>query len=268
MTDWERLTAELDLWQSEGRIATFWWRDDDLVAPTAALERLLHLREHFDLPISLAVIPSAVDPALLDYVEDCTILQHGYQHRNFAAEGSKKSEFPDIRNPDDIAEELTAGKESLTRLFTNQFVPVLVPPWNRIDERHVASLSGLGYIGLSRYKARNEPLAAPALAEINTHIDPVDWRGNRSVVATPALMDMICGHLAARRRGAADPQEPTGLLTHHLVHDEEIWAMLYKLLALLTDHPAVRWLPIEGAIALVDDMPEDIFFRGSDEAEE
>ena len=47
---WQKFAAELDRW-APGE-ATFWWRDDDAIAPTTALERLLALppRNHWRLP--------------------------------------------------------------------------------------------------------------------------------------------------------------------------------------------------------------------------
>lgn len=268
MNDWDSLKRELDLWEKENRVATFWWRDDDVIAPTPALDRLLHLKEHFGLPLSLAVIPANVDAELVNHLEQCTILQHGFGHENFAAKGEKKSEFPENRTNDEVKAALTQGKETLTRIFTDQFVPIMVPPWNRIADNHLGGLADLGFIGVSRYKSRAAALIRPKLAEINTHVDPVNWRGDRSVIPETALLEMVTGHLAARRQGESDPLETTGLLTHHLVHDEEIWAALYKLLAVLTDHAAVRFLTIEGAIALIDGMPEEVFLQEAEQAVE
>ena len=61
---WDALEAELDLWQSAGRTATFWWRDDDAIAWTPALERLLELAE--DTPIAIAVIPGNAETGLAE----------------------------------------------------------------------------------------------------------------------------------------------------------------------------------------------------------
>jgi hypothetical protein len=266
MSDWDSLKRELDLWHTEERVATFWWRDDDAVQPTPALDRLLHLKEHFDLPLSLAVIPFHVDAELVNILENCTILQHGIAHKNFAAEGEKKSEFPESRPPEDVKTLLVQGKDILTRIFTDQFVPIMVPPWNRIADNHIDGLVDLGFGGISRYKARKGELIRPMLAEINTHIDPINWRGDRSVLPEAEILEMVSGHLTARRQGQADPMEPTGLLTHHLVHDEEIWALLYKLLTILTDHPAVRFLTIEGALALIGGLPENAFDMEAEQA--
>lgn len=261
MSDWDSLKRELDLWRTEGKVATFWWRDDDLTAPTPALDRLLHLKEHFDLPLALAVIPANVDAELVNHLEHCAILQHGFAHENFSAIGEKKSEFPENRPVEEVKTVLTQGKETLSRIFTDQFVPIMVPPWNRIADNHLGMLPDLGFVGISRYKPRKRELVRPMLAEINTHIDPVNWRGDRSILPEAEVLEMVVGHLASRRRGEADPMEPTGLLTHHLVHDEEVWVALYKLLSALTEHPAVRFVTIEGALALIDDLPDEAFHK-------
>ena len=261
MSDWDSLKRELDLWQAEGRVATFWWRDDDAARLTPALDRLLHLKEHFDLPLSLAVIPADVDAELVNILEHCTILQHGFAHENFSATGEKKSEFPESRSAEEGKTALTQGKDTLARIFTDQFVPIMVPPWNRIADNHLGVLTNLGFVGISRYKPRKRELVRPMLAEINTHIDPINWQGDRSILPEADVLEMVTGHLASRRQGTVDPMEPTGLLTHHLVHDEEIWAALYKLLSALTEHPAVRFVTIEGALALIDDLPDEAFHK-------
>ena len=97
------------------------------------------------------------------------------------------------------------------------------------------------------------------LAEINTHIDPINWRGDRKVVAQKDLLTMVVSHLQARRLGHSDFREPTGLLTHHLVHDEDIWAVLFQLMSFLNQHRAVRWITIQAAVALIDELNLDHF---------
>jgi len=56
------------------------------------------------------------------------------------------------------------------------------------------------------------------------------------------LVDAFVLHLAARRSGEADRDEPTGLLTHHAAHDEACWAFVEALFRRLAAHAAVRWL--------------------------
>jgi hypothetical protein len=73
-------------------------------------------------------------------------------------------------------------------------------------------------------------------------------------------LDLLIGHLRARRQAnaeptaagspRADPDEPSGLLTHHLVMDEAAWGFVSRLLATLGDHPSARWIAAEEAFHL------------------
>src|ERR1700693_5805783 len=87
-TGWSALEAELDIWQSAGRTASFWWRDDDAITRTRALDRLLELSE--DAPIAVAVVPGYAEKALAERLADVaavTVLQHGWRHINHAPAG-------------------------------------------------------------------------------------------------------------------------------------------------------------------------------------
>ena len=57
-----------------------------------------------------------------------------------------------------------------------------------------------------------------------------------------AALGMAVTHLGSRRQGLVDADEPTGLLTHHLDHDATTWEFIENLLAIVTEHPAARWL--------------------------
>ena len=50
------------------------------------------------------------------------------------------------------------------------------------------------------------------------------------------------GHLRARRFLEVDAEEPTGILTHHLVQDERTNDFLRRLVTVTSAHPATRWL--------------------------
>ncbi len=256
MARFEDLTRELDIWKEQGEIATFWWRDDDLTEPTSALDRLLSLRNRFDIPLALAVIPEQANPALLDDLQDCTILQHGFQHLNFAPEGDKKSEFPDSRDLEEMTRSIEIGKGILTDIFKDQFYPVFVPPWNRIGSASLAVLAQLGYLGISRYQPRAQIYPEPGLMEINTHIDVINWRANQTPVADDVLIDLALNHLQARRKNSILRHEPTGLLTHHLAHDEEIWASIFRILSFLSEHESVRWIPLRTGFALNNNIDD------------
>ena len=119
----------------------------------------------------------------------------------------------------------------------------------RIDPALLPRLPGLGFTGLSTAKPRaaREPL--PGLIQANCHLDILQWRPQRQFLGTAAALDLLCGHLAARRGGTAEIPEPSGLLTHHLVHDAAAWDFLAGLLARLAAHPAVHFLSVRAVFA-------------------
>ena len=243
MADWNDLDRELEAWAAEGRTATLWWRDDDAVRATAALDRLLDLGDGEGIPVALAVIPAAAEPSLAQSLSGrrgLAILQHGLRHANHAPENAKKAEFGPHRLPAEMIASLRVGREMLG--LVPGFVKVLVPPWNRIDESLLAALPGIGIKGISTFAPRRTAHPAPGLRQTNTHVDPIAWHDGRGFVGTAAALDAVVGHLAARRTRTVDADEPTGILTHHLDMDAEGWAFLAGLFARTRAHPAARWI--------------------------
>lgn len=238
--DWANLDAELAIWRTEGLHLPIWWRDDDAIAPTAALDRLAALAEDLSLPVHIAVIPKHADPALAAYSKDRLLIRplvHGWQHISHAPDGAKKAEFGHPRPS--AAHELAQALNRMQELFGDDLLPIFVPPWNRLDDGLLPVLADAGYVGVSTYLPRDNRIAAPGLVQINTHIDPIFWRGTRSLVPPDTLITDITKLLQDRRKGLTDPQEPLGFLTHHLVHDEDIWGFTNACLARLLDGGAV-----------------------------
>lgn len=244
MSGWDALARECDAWEAAwqmgGRPVEFWWRDDDAAADTDALRDLLALAT---VPIALAVIPARLEqslPGLLRSYGSVSVLQHGFDHRNRAPAGGKKSEFPAARAWPEVAEALAQGRDRLATAFGGQFVPALTPPWNRIDPGHAARLARLAYRGLSTYLPRKQPAVA-GVTQVNTHVDVIDWHGTRGFLGLAPTLQLLVQHLADKRLGQADPAEPTGLLTHHLVHDTETEEFLGALLDWCAKRPIVKW---------------------------
>jgi hypothetical protein len=240
VSPWDALGAECDAWARLGRPVELWWRDDDAVADTVALRRLIALAT---VPVALAVVPAGLRPslpALLNGHKSVSVLQHGFDHRNRAPAGVKKSEFPATRPWPEAAADLAQGRDRLAGAFGGQFVRALTPPWNRIDPGHAARLRSLGYRGLTGYLARDTRDIA-GVVQVNTHVDVIDWRGTRGFLGLEPTLALLTRHLAAKRLGAADPAEPTGLLTHHLVHDTETWEFLGVLLDWCAKRPDINW---------------------------
>lgn len=248
MTDWGALSEELEMWRDSNRSASFWWRDDDSECADPGIGALLALRRKLGVPLAVAVIPAAVDEGFAAAVKqepDVCVLQHGVTHRNHAAPGHKKSELSGNRTRRALLEELGAGKRRLEELFGDRFLPVLVPPWNRIHEGWIPELSRLGYRGLSRAMARAAEYAAPGIKAANVHVDVIDWRGTRGFVGTERALDQLVAHLRARRQADGDADEPTGILTHHLVDDGAAWSFVAELVARTAGQRQGRWLTAE-----------------------
>jgi len=239
---WNELASEISRWRDAGRSIEFWWRDDDATQPTGALERLLHLADRLEVPLALAVIPAQADPALFAALPaEADVLQHGADHSNRAASGEKKSEYPASEAMDVALARLADARQRLGELAGARSLGVLAPPWNRIAASLLPRLASCGFRGLSRYGARGSRQAAPGVTQINTHIDIIDWKGSRGFVGVEQALSQATRHLAARRQGGADANEPTGWLTHHACHDDEAWAFLADLFNRLRSEPGVRW---------------------------
>ena len=242
---WAALEAELDIWQAAGRTAIFWWRDDDAIAVTPALDRLLALAE--GIPLALAVIPGRAEPSLaerLGRAPDAAVLQHGWRHINHAPAGERKSELSAHRPQSERLHELRLGRERLRSLFGARALGVLVPPWNRIGPDLVPRLPEIGIHGISVAGPRQAAAPAAGLQAINTHVDLVDWRGSRAFIGESAALGLVLRHLRSRFLGSVDAREPTGILTHHLLQDAPAEQFLRRLIATVRQHPSARFVPI------------------------
>lgn len=251
---WDRLRAELDRWPP-GR-ATIWWRDDDAGAPAPAFDQLLRLAATHEAPLVLAVVPAWLDETVAAAIAagpaGLRVLQHGYAHRNHeppAPDGGrgKPAELGAARPPDVALAELAAGRARLAERLPGRLRSGLVPPWNRIAPAMRAALPGHGYRVLSTFGPRAKS-ATPGLRELNTHVDPIQWRAGKRFGGAAWTLDQITAHFAARREGRADPDEPTGLLTHHRDFPPAAWACLDALLAWLPVHPAVRFPALDSLL--------------------
>ncbi|MEL7543149.1 MAG: polysaccharide deacetylase family protein [Pseudomonadota bacterium] len=247
---WDRLARELDVWAAAGEIATFWWRDDDAGEVTPALIRLVALSREADVPLATAVVPAWITDALPDLLDGVHVLQHGYRHISHAPDGEKKAELGAHRPLLEIETDLRAGSQELSAAFPHA-LPVLVPPWNRISEEIITALAHLGYRGLSTF-ASDAGVCAPhhGLQVRDTHVDIIAWRTGRGFVGEEAALASATHHLEARRVAGYAHTHPTGLLTHHLVHDEESWQFLAEFLRFVSAHTAATWL-----------TPEEMFLR-------
>jgi hypothetical protein len=135
-----------------------------------------------------------------------------------------------------------SGLTSLRSMFGEQFIAVMVPPWNRIDHRVVECLKGAGLSGLSTLGPRNQRCPVQDIKQINVHVDIVNWKQGRCFAGDAACIEQIVAHLSAKREGRVDSDEPTGIMSHHLVHDTGCWDFLDELFGFLACQPNARVL--------------------------
>ena len=243
---WDGLAEELSAWQASGRVATFWWRDDDAVAASPALARLIALSAATGVPVAIAAVPRLIEPSLptaLAGHPGVWLLQHGFAHIDHAKGlGEGAWELGAHRPLATVLAELEAGREIMGDLFGAPFLPVIAAPWNRIDPRLMPGLAARGFLGVSSYGER--PLFPPLadFVEANIHFDPSRWKAGARFRGETAALEMIVGHLRRRRSGEAEPDEPTGIVSHHAALDEASWRFLADLFRFVAQHPAGAWL--------------------------
>ena len=239
--DWSPLDRALEAWGDSP--LPLWWRDDDAVEPTPALERLGEMSQSTGLPVHLAIIPAGATRALGERIagDDRFLpLVHGWAHENHEHEG-KKSEFGAARPLEVRQGQAAQAFVRLEQALGHPPLPVFVPPWNRIADDMAPALAGAGYRALSTFTPREAPMAAEGLHRINTHLDPIDWKGTRGLADPDRLIRQVAADLDDRREGRIDAAEPYGILTHHLVHDDALWEFTGALIGRLLSGPATPW---------------------------
>mmetsp|Transcript_29544 Transcript_29544/g.58061 ORF Transcript_29544/g.58061 Transcript_29544/m.58061 type:complete len:207 (+) Transcript_29544:1179-1799(+) len=198
--DWTPLRAALALCRDAGVAVPLWWRDDDAVAMTPALSALTDMSRRLGLPVHLAIIPALVDDGLPEMLDPDHLLPvvHGWAHADHGGAGEKKNEFQTVRV--DAVAESQAAIDKMNKLFGPALRHMFVPPWNRINADVTLALSGQGYRILSTYGARTMDRIA-GLDVVNTHVDPIWWKGSRDLVNPEHLIADAAAQLIARAQG-------------------------------------------------------------------
>jgi hypothetical protein len=240
---WDKLRREMDLWASAGGIATLWWRDDDATSLSDRLMRMIDIAD--DVVVTLAVIAGQANDTLVKFVEEAppaVVVQHGWVHINHAPRGEKKVELSLHRGRAVVLHEIEMGRVRISEMFGAHSMSVLVPPWNRIEKELVPELPALGVTGLSTHGPRSAVRGVQGIVLANTHVDLMDWKSGPCFIGDDAAIARLVAHLEARRSGDVDKTEPTGILTHHQIHDSATESFLKRLLSITKQHSSTKWL--------------------------
>jgi hypothetical protein len=262
MFGWLLLEAELERWARAGRRPQFWWRDDDAGALTPALERLVTCAAAASAPLSLAVIPDRAQAGLALYLNRrpwISVLQHGVDHRNDCL-SDQPSQFGPQVTPAEAARSLARGWEALA-MFESR-LPVYAPPWNALGDNVASALPAAGLRAVSAWNGPAGP------SRLDAHLDLMRWRPGPRFAGQARFLSRLRRALRVRRRGGLW-DEPIGLLTHHLDHDQAAWGFLEAFLAheplrRMSDWRCVQELlrlePVQnGAVVSREDAPAAVF---------
>ena len=240
MSHWQALSEEIKQWQ---QAIPFWWRDDDAIENSQALQQMLALAKRYQIPVHLAVIPQRLKQSLncikhVQHKQDCYVLQHGFDHTSYAMPEQRKIELGGTQSIAQLTDNLQQGRQLLTDTFADQYLDILVPPWNRISDELSEKLPEIGYKQLS-------VLASPKLQEtdflVNVHIDIINWK-TRTFAGEEIVVEKIRQYLATARTQDLKNFKPCGVMTHHLDHDLECWQFLDKFFTFCQQHSQLQWL--------------------------
>lgn len=231
---------------------SFWWRDDDAVADTPSLQRLIATQQEYQsIPLHLASIPQLLETSLSPLIEkspNVWILQHGFSHQNNASAGERKIELGGEQKQSTLSGNLSSGRETLKQRFADRYIDILVPPWNRVNATALTAIDSLHYLALSGLGL--DKSQSDETTRLNVHIDIINWK-QRCFVGTEPCLEKIVNQLKIRRTDPAHRHEPVGLMTHHLAHDSDCWKFLSDFLQLTTQHAGAQWIQAEQAIAQI-----------------
>lgn len=172
---------------------------------------------------------------------EAVVLQHGIAYADFAPAGAKKIELGGKADRARLQRDLVGGRQRLQAAFPDQFLPVLVPPWNRIDPDVEAMLPQLGFAAISSFRGRRAP-AVDGLLRIDADIDVVDWQKRR--LLSPDELDRELSALGRDRGSSA-----MGILAHHAALGPAAVRAFCAWIATLEDRFPLAWLDPRALLA-------------------
>lgn len=255
MTGLDPLSRALDAAEAAGRVVTLWWRDDDLEAPSEALDWMLAALTPHGIAPALAAVSARVSAEAVAALDGngVVLFPHGWSHADHAPMAEKSSEFGPHRPIETRLTECRDARLRLAVIAGDRALPCFVPPWNRIADDLAGRLHEAGMLALSGFVRLGRPPGPASVPRLDTHIDLIDWRGSRRPIGVEGAAAALCAWVEHRLAGKDDGgvDAPIGFLSHHRVTDRAAWASWSPMLALTAAHPAVCWLTPRAALSAV-----------------
>ncbi len=243
------LETEIGHWREAGQKIRLFLRDDDAIDDTPALDRLVSICEAANIPLLLAIIPDPAREALAKRIENVELVTpavHGFAHVNHASKnsphGRKSCELGNHRPLETVMKELKQGQKKLHGWFGKRLSPILVPPWNRISDEVRSRVDHLDFKAVSAHGWDTQDKHLPS---VNVHLDIFHWSGGR----IGRKFDWIWYNLAKNLKTARELGfMPVGILTHHLVHDDQAWEVIEALASDPVLNEQAEWMKADKLI--------------------
>ncbi|MEP0454618.1 MAG: glycosyl transferase family 28, partial [Roseibium sp.] len=83
----------------------------------------------------------------------------------------------------------------------------------------------------------------PRTGQVQSHVDIIKWKKDRRFIGWNSARLRFDLQLCRRR---TNPDEPLGILSHHLAHDEGCYEFLDRFLDIAAHHPGAEWPRVKG----------------------
>lgn len=220
-----------------------WWRDDDIRFYRKDFEKITHIFSENAIPLVLSVIPHRLENKTVEHIrgfKNVIVVQHGFDHINYGRE--EKIELSKFHNKKTLVKNILKGRNRLEKMFREQFYPIMVPPWNRIDLDIEDLLHDLGFVGISTF-SRVMPSRKNNIYHINPLIDFIDWNNNDSFAGEVFFLKQFL-----REIEYGVYSYPIGILSHHRTIGEGGFLFLEKLIFFLRQFENIEWWNIRNRV--------------------
>lgn len=215
----------------------FFFRADDIGAPSKNYSRMMALFLTYEIPLCLAVVPAWLTrkrwEAMDDFVKKGQDLfcwhMHGYRHMNYEVQG-KNQEFGPIRSTTAVLNDISRGRERLQSILGEKFTPIFTPPWNRCSIETMQVLKEIGFKGISRSYG-SMPNPPDGLEEFPVHVDLHTRKEKTSEQGWQQLFKEITKGMQF---------SACGIMIHHMRMNEQAFIFFEYLLERLAVHKQIQ----------------------------
>jgi len=195
-------------------------RDDDVKVFTPQFIEIFYLFKKYKIPVIYAVIPKGVDEKTVSFLNKekqknpglLDIIQHGFQHTNYAPAGIPKYEFGDRRTYAQQKADILRGLKKMQRLFGKNFTPAFTPPYHKYN---LTTLKIINELKIPVFSA-NKPTRwkKKKFHDIPINIELNDYQNGLVNISAVEMIKRISKKLNS-------PQRIIGLLFHHKTFTHE-----------------------------------------------